>query len=64
VSAAGKSLAPFVVSSQVNDKVIETLKIKGFRMLVDMVMEHRQKADVTATLFQQYACNKCLGPVR
>jgi hypothetical protein len=30
VSAAGESLTPFVVSSQVNDKVIEMLKIEGF----------------------------------
>jgi hypothetical protein len=51
VSAAGESLTPFVVSSQVNDKVIETLKIEGLRMGVDMVLEHRQKAYTTATLF-------------
>jgi hypothetical protein len=43
VSAAGESLTPFVVSSQVNDKVIETLKIEGFQMGVDMVLEQRQK---------------------
>jgi hypothetical protein len=43
-SAAGQSLTPFVVSSRVNGKVIETLKIEGFRMGVDMVLEHRQKA--------------------
>jgi hypothetical protein len=54
VSAAGESLTPFVVSSQVNDKVIETLKIEGFRMDVDMILEHRQKPYVTATLCQQY----------
>jgi hypothetical protein len=48
---AGESLTPFGVSSQVNDKVIETLKIEGFRMGVDMVLEHRKKAYVTATLF-------------
>jgi hypothetical protein len=53
-SGAGESLTPFVVFSQVNDKVIEMLKIEGFRMGVDMVLEHRQKAYVTATLFQQY----------
>jgi hypothetical protein len=51
---AGKSLTPCVVSSRVNDKVIETLKIEGFRMGVDMVLKHKQKAYVTATLFQQY----------
>jgi hypothetical protein len=45
---------PFVVSLQVNDKVTEMLKIEGFLMGVDMVLEHRQKACVTATLFQQY----------
>jgi hypothetical protein len=54
VSAARESLNPFVVSSQVNDKVTETRKIAGFRMGVDIVLEHRQKAYVTATLFQQY----------
>jgi hypothetical protein len=54
VLAAGGSLTPFVVSPQVNDKVNETLKIKGFRISVNMVLEHRQKAYVTATLFQQY----------
>jgi ribosomal protein L21 len=54
VSAAGESLTPFVVSSQVNGKIIETLKIEGFRMGVYMVLEHRQKAYVTATGFQQY----------
>jgi hypothetical protein len=52
VSAAGESLTPFVVSSQVNDKVIETLKIEGCRMRVYMVLEHRQKAYVTAAVFQ------------
>jgi hypothetical protein len=55
VSAAGESLEPFVVYSQVNNKVIETLKIEGFRMGVDMVLEHRQNAYLTATIFQQYA---------
>jgi hypothetical protein len=54
VSAAGEFLTPFVVSSPVKDKIIETLKIEGFRMGLDMVLEHRQKADVTATLFQQH----------
>jgi hypothetical protein len=54
VSASEESLTLFVVSSQVNDKVIETLKIEGFRMGVDIVLEHRQKAYATATLLQQY----------
>jgi hypothetical protein len=54
VSAAGESLTPFVVSSQVHGKVIEMLKVEGFRMGVDIVLEHRQKAYVTATFFQQY----------
>jgi hypothetical protein len=54
VSAAGESLTSFVVSSQVNDKVTETLIIEGFRMGVDMILEHRQKAYATATFFQQY----------
>jgi hypothetical protein len=51
VSAAGETLKPFEVSSHVNDKVIETPKIEGFWMGLDMVLEHRQKAYVTATFF-------------
>jgi hypothetical protein len=54
VSAAGQFLTPFVVSSQANDKVTETLKIEGFRTGLHMVLEHRQKEYVTAALFQQY----------
>jgi hypothetical protein len=54
VLATDESLTPFVVSSQVNGKVIETLKIERFRMGVDMILEHRQKAYVTVTFFQQY----------
>jgi hypothetical protein len=57
VSAAGESLTPFVVSSQVHDTVIEALKIEGFWMGMYMVLEHRQKAYVTATVFQQYVTN-------
>jgi hypothetical protein len=53
VSAVGESLTPFVVSSQVNDKVIETLRIEGFRMGADTAPEHRHKTYVIATLFQQ-----------
>jgi hypothetical protein len=51
VSASGESLTPFVVSSQVHDKVIETVKIEGFRMGVYVVPEHRQRVYVTATVF-------------
>jgi hypothetical protein len=54
VSTAGESLPPFVVSSKVNDKGLEALKIEGFRMGMDMVLEHRQKTYITATLFRQY----------
>jgi hypothetical protein len=54
VSADGEFLTPFVVFSQVNGKVIEKLKIEGFRTGLDMVLEPRQKAYFTATLFQQY----------
>jgi hypothetical protein len=61
VSAAGESLTPFLASSQVNDKVTETLKIERWRMGVDMVLEHRQKAYVTATFLTVY--NKCPDPV-
>jgi hypothetical protein len=58
VSAARESLAPFVVSSQVNDKAIETLKIEGFRMGVDMVgKKHLPLQHFSAV------CNKCPDPV-
>jgi hypothetical protein len=43
VSAAGESLEPFVVSSQVDDKVVEMLKIEGLKMGVDMVLKHRKR---------------------
>jgi hypothetical protein len=45
---------PFIVSSQVNHKVTERVKIEGFRMGVDVILEHKQKPYITATLFQQY----------
>jgi hypothetical protein len=55
VSAAAESVTSFMVFLQVNDKVIEHLKIERFRMSVDMILEHRQKPYITATLFQQHA---------
>jgi hypothetical protein len=48
-------MTPFMVSSQVNDSVIERLKTEGFRMRIDLILERRQKPYMTAALFQQYA---------
>jgi hypothetical protein len=45
----------FVISSQINDSAIERLKVEGFRMGVDLILEHRQKPDMSAALFQPYA---------
>jgi hypothetical protein len=53
--ASGESMTPFMVSSQVNDSVIERLKTEGLRMGVDMILERWQKSHRTAALFQQYA---------
>jgi hypothetical protein len=47
-------MTPFVVSSQINDSVVERLKTEGFRMGVDLILERRQKPYMTAALFQQY----------
>jgi hypothetical protein len=55
VSASGESMTFCMVSSQVNDSVIERLKTEGFRMGVDLILERRQKPDMSAALFQQYA---------
>jgi hypothetical protein len=43
-----------VVSSQVDDSVIERLKTAAFRLGVDLILAHRQQPYMTAALFQQY----------
>jgi hypothetical protein len=47
-------MTPFMLSSQVNDSVIERLKPERFRMGVDLILERRQKPYMTAALFHQY----------
>jgi hypothetical protein len=47
-------MTPLMVSSQVNDSVIESLKTEGFGMEVDLILEPRQKPYLAAALFQQY----------
>jgi hypothetical protein len=42
-----------MVSSQVNDLVVERLKTEEFRMGVDLILERRQKPYMSAALFQQ-----------
>jgi hypothetical protein len=54
-SAGGESMAPFMLSSQVTDSVIETLKMEGYRMGLHVILEHRQKPYMSAALSQQYA---------
>jgi hypothetical protein len=52
VSADGKSMTPFMVSSQVIDPVMEKLKFWGNCMGLDFILEHRQKPYMTAGLSQ------------
>jgi hypothetical protein len=52
-----------MVSSQVNDSVIERLKTDGFRMGVDLILERRQKPSMTAALFQQYATTVLIASI-
>jgi hypothetical protein len=47
-------MTPFVVSSQVNDHVTDTLKSEGFRIGSDMVLRKRDKPYMNATLFAEY----------
>jgi hypothetical protein len=54
ISSVGQSLIPFLASSQVNEKVMKNGEL-GVHMGMDMILEHRQKPYITATLFQQYA---------
>jgi hypothetical protein len=53
LSTVGESMTLFMVSSRVNDTVIEKLKTDGFRLGFDMILKHRQKLYMTAALFQQ-----------
>jgi hypothetical protein len=61
VPEAGKSLKLFVVSSQVNDTVTETLKIEGFRMGVEGT--GAQAKGICHSNTFSAVCNKCLDPV-
>jgi hypothetical protein len=61
MSAAGESLIPFMVSSRVNNKNIEQWRIDGFRMGVDMRLEHKQRPYITATRFHQYVTTVLTG---
>jgi hypothetical protein len=47
-------MIPFVVSSQVNDRVISTLKSEGFRIGSDMILRKRDKPYMNAALFAEY----------
>jgi hypothetical protein len=54
VLASGELMTSVMVSSQVNDSVIERLKTEGFRRGVDLRLERRSKPSLSAALFQQY----------
>jgi hypothetical protein len=47
-------MTPFMISSQVNDLVIESPKAERFRMGVDLILEQREKPFMSAALFHQY----------
>jgi hypothetical protein len=47
-------MTPFVVSSQVNDRVISTLKSEGFRIGSDMILRKGDKPYTNAALFAEY----------
>jgi hypothetical protein len=61
VSAAVESLTPFIISSQINDNVIETWKIEGFRMGVDHGTGTQAKGICHCNTFSA-VCNKVLVP--
>jgi hypothetical protein len=54
ISAGGDHMTPFVISSQVNDRVISTLKSEGFRIGSDMILRKLDKPYMNAALFTEY----------
>jgi hypothetical protein len=54
VLASGESLTPFLVSSEVHEMVIESLKAERFGMGVELILEHARKPYMNARLFQHY----------
>jgi hypothetical protein len=54
VSAAGKVMTSFMVSSRGNNWVIDRLKCRPCLMGVNQILEHDQKPYLTAALFPQY----------
>jgi hypothetical protein len=54
ISAGGDQMTPLIVSSQVNDRVISTLKSEGSRIGSDMILRKRDKPYMNAALFAEY----------
>jgi hypothetical protein len=54
ISTGADHMTPFVVSSQVNDRVISTLKSEWFRISGDMILRKQDKLYMHAALFAEY----------
>jgi hypothetical protein len=47
-------MAEFMNSSQINNSVMERLKLEGCRMGIDFLLEQRKKPYISASLFQEH----------
>jgi hypothetical protein len=54
ISAASEHMTPFCVFSQVNPTVERQLKSEWLRLAVDLILEHRNKPDMSSQLFAVY----------
>jgi hypothetical protein len=54
VSAAGESLIPFIVTSQMSDNILKRLMSRDVRMGVDFLLRQRSKPYVSRKLFLEY----------
>jgi hypothetical protein len=54
VSAAGESLTPFIVTSQMSDNIVKRLMSRGVRLGVDFQLRQRAKPYVSRKLFLEY----------
>jgi hypothetical protein len=57
ISTAGKSLTPYIVTSQDSESFCRKLIIRGVRLGVDRVLRQRSKPYVNAILFLEYVNN-------
>jgi hypothetical protein len=54
VSTGGKSLTPYVVTSQDSPAVRQALKKRGVRLGTDFVLKHRARPYINAEIFEEY----------